>query len=413
MAKIKMKTGGVTKEPTYEGSDKLSGEEYSGLKRSAMDYYRLTKKSADYKNYTLEYIQTSKWSNKYDIVGKNPDNRFNATLGALCRMLSKGMVDVHPEYNTYWEGLPGTSGTPRPLTFFVEEQIRELYDQGEKIVVKKEEAKKEDDVHRPSIQQRIQEQCGLMVEFIEQALDDFAEEKIKDFKSFKPLNTLRQMQCKQPHARNIKLFYEPQIAEYYELMNPPNTSKMSELEIDHAKQLKEAYSHYGKSQVKKLYDFLVNVTLACDSIIAESKANRKPRKVSTKSPEKVVEKLKYKVSDEKYGSSVEAYKFIMANLLVIFNCKNRKLGVYYTKNEDPLGQKRDGTGLYLKGQTIQRFDENKSVWKVLRKPNEQLDELRKLNTRKKFENWYEQIKTTETKMNGRINPETMLLGVYQ
>jgi hypothetical protein len=103
----------------------------------------------------------------------------------------------------------------------------------------------------------------------------------------------------------------------------------------------------------------------------------------------------------------------MANMLVVFNCKNRKLGVYYTSNEDPLGQKRDGTGLYLKGQTIQRFDDKRSIWKVLRKPNEQLLELRKLTTRKKFENWYEQIKTTETKMNGRINPETMLLGVYQ
>jgi hypothetical protein len=102
----------------------------------------------------------------------------------------------------------------------------------------------------------------------------------------------------------------------------------------------------------------------------------------------------------------------MANMLVIFNCKNRKLGVYYTNNEDPLGQKRDGTGLYLKGQTIQRFDEKTSVWKVLRKPQIQLEEMRNLNTRRKFENWWSTVKTTETKMNGRINPETILIGVY-
>lgn len=413
MAKIQLKAG-ITKEPDYADSAKLSGEEYSKLRRSAMDYYRLNKKSADYKNYTLDYVKNSKWSNKYEIIQKNPDNAFNATLGALCRMLSKGMAPVHAEYNAYWESLPGTMGTPKPLTFFVEDQLQGLFDHGEKIIEEKKEIQKEKiDVYVPTIQQRIQEQCTVMVEFIEVALDDFSDEKIKDFKSIKPLNTLRQLQCKQPHARNIKTFYEEQLKEYHEVLNPPDTSKMSELEKDYVKQLKDGYANYSKSQIKKLYDFLGAVLIACDSIIAESKANRKPRKISAKSPEKVVEKLKYKISDEKYGSSVEPHKFIMANMLVVFNCKNRKLGVYYTSNEDPLGQKRDGTGLYLKGQTIQRFDDKRSIWKVLRKPNEQLLELRKLTTRKKFENWYEQIKTTETKMNGRINPETMLLGVYQ
>jgi hypothetical protein len=99
-------------------------------------------------------------------------------------------------------------------------------------------------------------------------------------------------------------------------------------------------------------------------------------------------------------------------MLVIFNCKNRKLGVYYTSNEDPLQQKRDGTGLYLKGQTLQRYDEEKSVWKVLRKPQQQLEEVRNLNTKRKFENWWETVTTTPTKMNGRLNPETLLIGVY-
>ena len=89
------------------------------------------------------------------------------------------------------------------------------------------------------------------------------------------------------------------------------------------------------------------------------------------------------------------------------------MGVYYTSNEDPLGQEREGTGLYLKGQTIQRFNEKESVWKVLRKPVEQLEEVRNLNTRRKFENWWETVKTTPTKMNGRINNETLLIGVYR
>ena len=80
--------------------------------------------------------------------------------------------------------------------------------------------------------------------------------------------------------------------------------------------------------------------------------------------------------------------------------------------EDPTGTGREGSGLYLKGQTLQRYDEKRSVWYTLRKPMDQLQEVKALNTRKKFENWIEKLTTTPTKMNGRINPETVLIGVY-
>ena len=248
---------------------------------------------------------------------------------------------------------------------------------------------------------------------LEQALDDFSMGTIKDFKAINPIKRLRQLQCKQPHARNITGFYEKAVKDYNELLNPPDTSKMSEQEKDWAKQLKEAYLNYDKKQVKKLYDFMVAIISACDAIIAESKANRKPRKISRKSPEKLTEKLKYKISDEKFAiSSVQPYKIIGATCLVVFNSKNRKLGIYYTSMEDPTGTSREGSGLALKGQTLQRFKEKESVWWTLRKPMEQLQEVKNLNTRKKFENWIEKLTTTPTIMNGRINPETILIGVY-
>ena len=73
---------------------------------------------------------------------------------------------------------------------------------------------------------------------------------------------------------------------------------------------------------------------------------------------------------------------------------------------------RDGTGLDLKGTTLQRFDENKSVACTLRKPVEQLREVKSLNTRKKIENWFAKLTTTPIKMNGRINAETVLIAAY-
>ena len=406
------KSGSV---PNFKDSAEWEGAYFSRCKDHAFQYYRLEKKNSDFKTYTMNWVKESDtWKDRYDILNKAPDNRFNSTLGCLCHLSKQGMPDVHTKYNEYWESLPGTMGTPKPHSDYINKWLTEILDVAENIVEEKEEEKKkEDKIYKPSIQDRIREQCSIMVQDFEQALDDFAEGKIKDFKAIKPLQRLRQLQCKQPHARNISGFYEDAIKEYNELLNPPDTSKMSEQEKDWAKQLKEAYSHYDKRQIKKLYDFMVAIISACDGIIAESKANRKPRKISRKSPEKLTEKLKYKISDEKYAiSSVPPHKLIGATCLVVFNSKNRKLGIYYTSMEDPTGTSREGSGLNLKGQTLQRFKEKESVWWTLRKPMEQLQEVKNLNTRKKFENWIEKLTTTPTIMNGRINPETILIGVY-
>ena len=404
-----------TNVPNFEGSAEWDGEKFSRAKDAAFEYYRLEKKNADFKKYVMEYVKASdKWKEHATTLAKAPDNKFNSTLGSICKLTTQGMPDVHPKYNEWWESLPGTMGTPKPHHTYIDKWLEEILSIGEKVVeVKKEEEVKKKDTYVPSIQDRIREATIHMVQDFEQALDDFCEGKITDFKAIKPLSLLRQLQCKQPHARLIAMFYEQQIAEYKELLDPPNTAKMSEHELDYHKQLKEGYAHYSKPQVKKLHDFLVGIISACDGIIAESKANRKPRKVSKKSPEKIVEKLKYKVSDDKYNvSSVPAHKMIGATCLVVFNSKNRKLGIYYTSMEDPTGTGREGSGLNLKGQTLQRYDEKRSVWWTLRKPMDQLQEVKALNTRKKFENWIEKLTTTPTKMNGRINPETVLIGVY-
>lgn len=406
------------KEPDISNIAELGGPEFLKEYRYAMDYYRLNHNSGDFKKWTVEWIESNdEWKEKQKTIAKNSDSSFSSSLGALCRMLKRGLPDTHKEYKEHWESLPGTSGEIKPFTVFVNERLQELHSKGLQHVEEAEEEKKESEKkgepYKPSIQERIREASYIMTEFIEGAFDDFLEQKITSFSHVKVLSQLRQLGCKQPHARLIKTYYEDQKKEYEELLNPPDTSKMDELQKDHAQQLKEGYAHYNKKQIKTLYMFLETITSACDGIIAESKANRKPRKVSKKSPEKVVEKLKYKITDEKYNiSSIEPWKFIQANCLVVFNAKNRKLGIYYTKVEDPLGQKRDGTGLNLKGQTIQNYNEEMSVWKTLRKPVDQLKEFKSLNTRKKFENWFEPIKSTPTKMNGRINPETILIGVY-
>ena len=66
--------------------------------------------------------------------------------------------------------------------------------------------------------------------------------------------------------------------------------------------------------------------------------------------------------------------------------------------------------LNVKGTTITNFDEFKSIQKTIRKPEEKLKEFKaagKIALRK----FMDEINATDTKMNGRINEDTMLLKV--
>ena len=64
----------------------------------------------------------------------------------------------------------------------------------------------------------------------------------------------------------------------------------------------------------------------------------------------------------------------------------------------------------MKGTTIIGFDEGASIQKTLRKPEEQLKQF-KDSGKVKLRTFLDDIKTTDTKLNGRCNPDTILLKV--
>ena len=412
-----VKRGAKLKAPEWTGWEEMSGDEYSRFRQGTHRWYYDNFQPADLMPAVWTWMETNGYG-KEDIAKCKaaPSYTISSTAAILCNMLNAGMPDFNPKHDEHWQTLPGTTGNVKPASEFIKKRIEEALDRGEKAIEEKKEEEEKAKVlekYVPTIQQRMREQANIMSEFIEQAFDDFLEGKITDFKSIEITKQLRAQGCKQPQARILITDYMPALEEYKELLNPSKTDKMTEQEKDYAQQLKDGYAHYDKKQIKKLHDFVISIIGACDAIIAESKANRKPRKLSKKSPEQVVKKMKYKISDEKYAvSSIPPEKIVGANCLVVFNSKTRKLGIYYTSVEDPSGVGREGSGLNVKGTTLERFHDENSVACTLRKPMDQLQEVKSLNTRKKFENWFSKLTTTPVKMNGRINPETVLLAVY-
>ena len=136
--------------------------------------------------------------------------------------------------------------------------------------------------------------------------------------------------------------------------------------------------------------------------MAEAKVNRAPRAKKPTDKVKVVSKLKYLKQDEKLKLvSINPIDIIGSKELWVFNTKTRKIGKYVAG---------EFAELSVKGTTIVGFDENKSIQKTLRKPEEQLKEFKaagKVALRK----FLDDIKAVDIKLNGRINEETILLKI--
>lgn len=406
------------KDPSWEGAELWSGEKIHHAITAASDYYYKNYKSAVLIDYAYDWMLENGYS-KHDVKcvkASGPDTSLGSVVGYYCRMLTMGCPDTHEGHDKYWASLPGTIGDKvKPHSEFINRKIKEAINDGKLHVEEAERlAQKLKDknlnTHKPTIQELLHLAAYQMTDDIEHWLEEWivAGYDHKIVKDFNPVSMLRQAGAKQAHSRIIRNFYQPNVNEFTEL----NTKVKKEDKDDMRLQLEEGYEHMSTAQQKGALEVYRKIVDACDILAAESKANRKPRKTRTKSPEAIVKKLKFKQTDTNYGlASILPAEIIYARILVVFNTKNRKVGMYYASNVDPMGLQREGSGLSVKGTTIQGYDEKKSVQRTIRKPDEFLPELKKA-TRAKTEKLFETLKTTETKLNGRINGETILLAAF-
>ena len=369
--------------PKWEGHETWDTNQFLRQFHSAMAWYRLESSAKELKPKVIDWMGRQGCT-KEDISAfkKTKDNRCGMTMGAVAACLIKGMPSVRDEFNDGRD----TAVWLRARINEVIEQGRDDLDDNDTII----EVKK--DVYVPSIQERVREVSLGMTEEIEAAIEAFqTDPETFDPKAFKVLNLLKAKQAKAAHARIIRDFYARDLTELLELAS----GKADE-------QLKEGYSHRSKKQIKSFIAFLQEIESACNMLMQEAKVNKKPRAKKAVDKDKIIAKLKYKKSDEPLKLvSINPADIIGAQELWIFNSKTRKLGKYVAAEFQELG---------IKGTTITGFSETKSVQKTLRKPAEQIKafkEAGKVVLRK----FLEDINAVDTKMNGRINEEIMLLKV--
>jgi len=364
--------------PKWDGHESWDENQFLRFFHVAMNYYRLEFNGRDLKPKVINWMSANGYTKDQIKAFKDTkDFRCNTTMGSIAANLLRGMPPVRADFN---DG--------KNTAQWLIQEISTVIQNG-KNDVEPEVIEEKNTMPVVSIQERVREATFGMTEEIEETIESFSvDPESFDPKAFKVLNLLRGKQVKAAHARIIKDFYQRQYDEY--------------LEVQEGKcdQLKEAYSHLSKVQIKKITVFYHEIISACDMLMQEAKVNRKPRAKKSKPVEKIVEKLKFLKQDEKLKLvSIAPTDIVGAKELWIYNTKSRKLGKYIAGEFNDLG---------VKGTSITGFDEIKSVQKTLRKPEEQLKEF-KNSGKVALRKFLDDIKAVDIKLNGRINEDTILL----
>lgn len=370
--------------PKWTGAEDLSGEQFTKLFRDSMNWYNQNKTGKELKPQVINWLGHAGVDKELiSQFKRTKDGMCGITLGAVASCLVKGMPRIHNGFNNGKD-----SGA------WVIAEVKKIVLKGD--FEEPEEVKLVKNINPIiNIQDRIREQAGAMAEEIDIAIDNFILDPNNfDPKQYNLVKLLRGKGAKAAQARYIKSFYQFGQNELLELSSGNADD-----------QLREAYRHLPRKNVRKLIDFYQFIMDACDQIAAEAKVNKKPRAKKVKPAEDLVKKLKFRTSDDKLGIvSVPPAQLVKAQSALIYNIKTRKIGLYVAKNSEGFG---------IKGTSLLNFTDM-SGQKTLRKPVEQLKELKEQNTQKRIETWFNKgIKTTETKLNGRFNEDIVILRVFK
>jgi hypothetical protein len=367
--------------PKWDGHELWDTNQFLRHFHTAMSWYRLESGGKELKPKVINWMSANGYT-KEQIAQfkKTKDNRCGTTIGAIAACLLKGMPAVRADFN---DG--------RSSAVWLGQAIAKIVSEGKDDIDDEAVAEVKSTVPVVSIQERVRESSYKMTEEIETAIEAFqTDPETFDPKAFKVLNLLKSHQAKAAHARIIRDFYNR------------NLEELQEAATTKDEQLKEAYSHLSKIQLRKITAFYQEIVSACEMLAQEAKVNRKPKAKKAVPAEKIVAKLKYKKADEPLKLvSINPADILGAKELWTYNTKSRKLGKYVAKEFADLG---------VKGTSLTGFDENKSVQKTLRKPADQLKEFKtagKVALRK----FLEDINAVDTKMNGRFNEEIILLKI--
>lgn len=313
------------------------------------------------RDWLLEHMKKSGFEKaQIDCVKRCSKHKIPTTIGWQARIM-----------------MNGNQLSDKSMDFF-NQQLDLLLAEGERL--KSEEV---EETTKPvvDIQARVRDKANIIITNLEEEID-----LVMDGKEFSMYNFCQAKELN-PQILNI-------VADYY---RPQWEESLSSDE-----QVKEAF---GKRQ-KFWTNFWNNFFADIDRYLNNKKVVkvRKPREKKAKSAVDLVKNLKFQKEEPSLKIvSVHPAEIIGCQQLWVYNTKYRKLTQYLAVGP---------AGIQVKGTTLTGWDVESSTSKTLRKPEQFLTDLLsagKVGLRSFMSN----IKTAESKPNGRLNQECILLRVIK
>jgi hypothetical protein len=362
----------------YDRALTFSNEEFDHHLRKSLAYYNYYYGPKDLKKYVVQWLRQHEGDKGVHKLDKATIDRYQRSADALTPFTVCALVKAHER------GMPLRD---RHVEYILDAVKRVLTLKADD---EEEEVKKETKpvIQVPTIQDRMNEVAKKHILYFEILEDGLFAGETVDPKAYEYLvkNNVPQVLI-----GKISAVFEPRYAE------------LKEARKGEDEQLKEGYSHYKAADYKRCESFYDKLFQDLSAYNQTKKATKKAAVRKPPQKEKLVKNLKYLKQDTAMKIvSINPVDIVGAEVLWVYNVKSRKIGKYVAEDQ--------GGALGVKGTTIIGYDANKSTQKTLRKPEEQLKQFlasSKVELRKYLEN----IKTTEIKLNGRINADTILLKV--
>lgn len=352
-----------------ESQDKLTDEEVQSRLIRVFNFYNYQCNDKNARTYVEEFLKLrNEPKNTFDVLGYVPDSSIFGAFSWLARMQVMGFK------------------LRKPQKLYFNDKLKKLIELGTaKRSIKKEVVAKQPIV---DIQQRVDEAIGLVISELDYQIDEFIAGKFQT--KFSPYDWMK--------TNNLKPLYAKRIVESF-------SSQQMELEEAYRgkdEQLNEGYSNFKKPQLIKLCKFVELIVTDAELWLNNAKKTKAPRKTKTKSSDQIVKNVRYQKNEEQLRlTSINPVKIVGANEVWLFNSKSRAIQKCVA----------DGpSGLTVKGTTIKGFNEENSVCKKIRKPEEIAQNIVNA-TSKGATKYFSGLKTKESKCNGRINDMTLILRI--
>jgi hypothetical protein len=369
----------IGKEPEWHGKKFTDAELEHAIIRG-LNYYAHFFSGPEFKKEIEAWLQVNSKFTKAQIEAyrNSPDGKSISTLGGLVRMHTRGAPLRQKHIDYILRKVQEVSAKTDSVLEKIQTETVPAVKTGKKAVVNLIDG----------IQARMLNQARDIAGEIDGDLDDAVTTGAGKLDVYK---YLVEKQISRPVAAKIRAFYEGDYAEI-------KASKAKDADP----QLAEAYAFLKGANLKRVLAWFEKTFSDLDNYVKLKSLDKKPRKRKAISAEKTVSRMKFlREYKELNLVSISPTEIVKAEQLWVFNTKTRKLGRYVAES---------GNTLTVKGTTIQNYNERESIAKTVRKPKEKLPELMKagkVNLRK----FMDTIKATSTKLNGRINADTLLLRV--